>query len=116
MFSIGYPGGPALTTSSVSTVLTVPFGCAIGAWNLAYGAGDAGTITVKFAKVATGTAIPSNSNFINTNGVGISTGTAVHSATVTDFTTLAISANDLIAMYVTAVSGPESVTGVLQCQ
>jgi hypothetical protein len=116
MFSIGSPGGTPLTTASVSSVLTVPFSCAIGAWNLAYSAGDSGTITVKFAKVATGTAIPSNANFINTNGVGISTGTAIHSATVTDFTTLAVSANDLIAMFVTAVSGPASVTGVLQCQ
>lgn len=112
-FSIGDPANStALTTASVSGYITVPFGCTISAYNLAI---DAGTITVKFWKVATGTAIPTSGNSINTSGVAIASGTAIHSTTVSDFTTTTVSANDIIAMAVTAVATTKSVTGVLQC-
>ncbi len=115
-FSIGDPtNSSALTTSSVSQTLTVPFACTISAYNLAFSPGDTGTITVKFWKVATGTAIPTISNVINTSGVGIASGTAIHSTTVSDFTTTAVAANDMIAMVVTAVATTKSITGVLQC-
>lgn len=101
------------TTST--TYLTVPFACNIKAYNLLI---DTGTITVKFWKVATGTAIPTSTNSINTSGVSISSGTAIHSTTLSDFTTTAVSANDIMAMNITAVSGtpPTFVNGVLQCQ
>lgn len=115
-FSIGDPTNPsALTTSSVSQTVTVPFACTISAYALAFGPGDTGTITVKFWKVATGTAIPTISNVINTSGVGIASGTANRSATVSDFTTTTVTANDMIAMVVTAVATTKSITGVLQC-
>lgn len=115
-FSIGDPtNSSALTTSSVSQTLTVPFACTISAYNLAFSPGDTGTITVKFWKVATGSAIPTISNVINTSGVGIASGTAIHSATVSDFTTTAVAANDMIAMVVTAVATTKSITGVLEC-
>lgn len=115
-FSIGDPANSsALTTSSVSQTLTVPFGCTISAYNLAFSPGDTGTITVKFWKVATGTAIPTSANSINTSGVSIASGTAIHSTTITDFTSTAVSANDMIAMAVTAVATTRSITGVLQC-
>lgn len=115
-FSIGDPTNPnALTTSSVSQTLTVPFACTISAYNLAFSPGDTGTITVKFWKVATGTAIPAIGNVINTSGVSIASGTAIHSTTVSDFTTTTVTANDMIAMVVTAVATTKSITGVLQC-
>lgn len=101
----------ALSTSNVSYV-TVPFACTISAYNLTI---DAGTITVKFWKVATGTAIPTSGNSINTSGVSISSGTAIHSTTVSDFTTTAVSANDIMAMAVTSVATAKTVTGVLEC-
>jgi len=103
----------ALTTSNVSFYITVPMACTIQAYNLTI---DAGTITVKFWKIATGTAIPTATNSISTSGVSIASGTAIHSATLTDFTTTSIAANDIMAMAVTAVSGAHQVTGVLQCQ
>jgi hypothetical protein len=113
VFPVGDPTNTtALTTSSVSFYVTVPFACTINAYNLAI---DAGTITVKFWKVATGTAIPTSGNSINTSGVSIASGTAIHSATVTDFTTTTVTANDIMAMAVTAVSGAHQVTGVLSC-
>lgn len=117
VFDIACAGGLVTTATNVcatSGYITVPFACNIQAYNLTV---DNGTITVKFIKIATGTAIPTiGSNSISTSGVGISTGTAIHSTTLTDFTTTAIAQNDIIAMVVTAVTGANQVTGVLQCQ
>jgi hypothetical protein len=114
-FSIGAPGSTALTAAATTTsYVTVPFACTISAWNLLVDAAD--TITVKFWKVASGTAIPTSSNSINTSGVSISTGSAVHSTTMTDFTSTAVTANAVMAMNVTAVGGTAAyVNGVLQC-
>jgi hypothetical protein len=120
-FPIGSPGsGTALTTSSVSGALVVPFGCTIGSygsWSLALGTGDSGTLTVKYWKIATGTAIPTSANSISTSGLSLSTGTLVESSTFTDFTTTTVTAGDAIIMAVTAISGTiDSVTGILPCQ
>jgi hypothetical protein len=114
-FTIGDSGATtALTVAATTTdYVTVPFACTITAYNLAV---DAGTITVKFWKVATGSAIPTSSNSISTSGVSISSGTAIHSTTVTDFTTTTITANDIMAMNVTAVSTAKYVNGVLECK
>lgn len=112
-FTIGDPAGSALTVASTTTdYLTVPFGCTISAYNLVI---DAGTITVKFWRKATGTAIPTSSDSISTSGVSISSGTAIHSTTTSDFTSTTVTANDIIAMNVTAVSSAKFVNGVLQC-
>jgi hypothetical protein len=113
-FSIGDPSGSALTAGSTTTdYLTIPFACTINAYNLLI---DGGTITVKFWKIATGTAIPTSSNSINTSGVGISTGTAIHSTTLSDFTTTTVTANDIMAMSVTVTATAKFVNGVLSCQ
>lgn len=102
------------TTTASTDYLTVPFSCKLTAYNIVI---DTGTITVKFWKVGTGTAIPTSSNSINTSGVGVSSGTAIHSTIMTDFTSTAVTANDILAMNVTAVSGnPTFVNAVLQCQ
>lgn len=112
-FAIGDPAGAALSAASTTTdYITVPFACTISAYNLLV---DSGTITVKFWKVATGTAIPTAANSINTAGVGIASGTAVHATVSGDFTTTTVAANDILAMNVTATSGPKFVNGVLQC-
>ncbi len=74
------------------------------------------TCTVKFWKIATGTATPTSANSINTSGVSLSTGTAVHSSTVTDFTTLAVVANDIIAVQLSAVANASVVVADFQFQ
>lgn len=114
-FTIGDPGAasPLSAASTTTDYVTVPFGCTIAAYNLAI---DAGTITVKFWKIGTGTAIPTSANSINTSGVSVSSGTAIHSTTLSDFTTTTVTANDILAMNVTAVSTAKYVNGVLQCQ
>lgn len=112
-FAIGDPGGSTLTAASTTTdYITVPFACTITSYNLVI---DAGTITVKFWKVATGTAIPTSGNSISTSGVSIASGTAIHSTTLSDFTTTTISAYDILAMNVTAVATAKFVNGVLEC-
>jgi hypothetical protein len=109
-FSITNPSG--LTTSQVA-YLTVPFACTLKGYSLNI---DQGTITVKFWKVATGTAVPTSGNSISTNGESISTGTAIDSTTLTDFTTTTVNAYDHMAMAITAVSSATQVNGVLNCQ
>ena len=86
--------GSALTTSETCYVRS-PVACTIIGWSIL---ADAGTATVKTWRVATGgTAIPVAGNSISTSGVALSTGTAVYSTTVSDWTSTAISANDLLA-------------------
>jgi len=107
-------GLAAGTTSASYDIITVPFSCSLQAYNLAI---DQGTITVKFWKVATGTAIPTSGNSISTSGESIASGTAIHSTTLTDFTTTTVSQNDIMAMDITAVAGGATfVNGVLACQ
>lgn len=112
--AIGYTfdGGGAVLSSGITKYLTVPFACTISAWNIAV---DAGTATLKTWRLATGTAIPTVANTISTSGVAISTGTAVHSTTVTDFTSTAIAANDILAFNLTAVATATYVNFIIEC-
>jgi hypothetical protein len=112
--AIGYTfdGGGAALTSGVTKYLTVPFACTISAWNIAV---DTGTATIKTWKIATGTAVPTVSNTISTSGVAISSGTAVHSATVTDFTSTAVTANDIFGFNLFAVSSATQVNFIIEC-
>jgi hypothetical protein len=101
-FQFGTPGGSAISTGILGYV-TIPIACTLNNWDIEV---DAGTATVKTLKVATGTAIPTlGSNSISTSGVSISTGTAIHSATLTDFTTTAFSANDIVGADLITTSG-----------
>jgi hypothetical protein len=110
----GTPGGSALSSGSTSyLMLTVPFACTIVSWDIM---ADAGTATVKLWKVATGTAIPTSSNSINTSGLSLSTGTAIHSTTLTDFTTTSITANDIVAFNLSAVATAKYVSVQVNCQ
>jgi hypothetical protein len=101
------------TTASLDLMSAVPFACTINGYSLAI---DTGTITVKWWKKATGTAIPTVSDSINTSGVSISSGTKKDSATLSDFTTTSVAANDSLIMDITAVTGATIVNGSLSCQ
>jgi len=113
-FTIYNSGGlVAGTTSASYDLVRIPFACTITSYSLMI---DQGTITVKFWKVASGTAIPTSGNSINTSGVSISSGTAIVSTTLSDFTTTTITANDLMAMDITAVAGGATIlNGTLGC-
>lgn len=104
---IGAPAaGIVLSTSNVSGVLTVPFACTITAYSINLGPGDAGTVTVKVWKIAAGTAIPTSANSISTSGVSLSSGTSTGIVTtLTDFTTLAVAAGDMLVAAIFAITG-----------
>jgi len=73
---------------------------------------DAGTATVDVLKVATGTAKPTAS--IAASALpAISTGTAIHSTTLTSWTT-SVAANDIIGFNLTAVATAKYITINLQ--
>lgn len=104
--------GSALTTGTKAYV-TVPYACTIQAWNITV---DTGTITIDAWKKATGTAIPTISDSITASATpAISTGTALHSTTLTSWTT-SVSANDIFAFDITAVSSATKASLTLQCQ
>jgi hypothetical protein len=48
--------------------------------------------------------------------VAISSGTAVHSTTTSDFTTTTVAANDIIAVIPTTVSGVTWASATFRCQ
>lgn len=110
-FTFGAPEGSTLS-SPLTRYVTVPFGCTISAYNLL---ADAGTFTVKFWKIATGTAIPTVSNSISTSGLSLASGTALHSTTLTDFTTTTVASNDIIAANLTTVATAKMVQAQVEC-
>ena len=113
-FIFGDPAGSALSAGSTTTVyVTVPYACTITGWDINV---DAGTATVKFWRKATGTAIPTSSDSINTSGVAISTGTSVHSTTTSDFTSTAVAAFDIIAANITTIATAKYLSATLECQ
>ncbi len=104
-------GGSALTTASV-VYFTIPYACTITAWNMTV---DTGTATIDIWKIATGTAIPTVTNTITAAALpAISTGTALHSTTLTGWTT-SVAANDIFAYKINAVSSATRISLVLQC-
>lgn len=106
--------GSALTTSETCYVRNQGAACTIVGFSILT---DAGTATVKTWRVATGgTAIPTVANTISTSGVAISTGTALYSATVTDWTSTAIAANDLLAFNLSSVATAKQITFQVDCQ
>ena len=106
-----FDGGGSAVTSGSTVYIPCTFGASIVAYTIMV---DTGTCTVKTWKVATGTAIPTVANSISTSGVSISTGTAIRSTTVTDFTTTTITANNMLAFNITAVSGATKIIFTLE--
>lgn len=104
--------GSALVTGT-KVYITAPYACTLQAWNATV---DTGTITVDVWKIATGTAIPTVSNSITASAKpAIATGTALHSTTLTGWTT-SVSTNDIFGFNISAVSGATKASLVLQCQ
>lgn len=104
--------GAALTTAEVQYI-TIPFACTITGWHVM---ADAGTATIKTARVNGGTALPTvASNSISTSGVSLASGTKIDSTTVTDFTSTAVAANDTLGFFLTAVATAKQITFQLDC-
>jgi len=113
--SIGasFDGGGSPLSTGKTVYFTAPFACTIAAWNIT---ADTGTVSFDVWKIATGTAIPTVANSIMTGGfLSLGSGTAVHSTTLTNFTTTAVSANDIFGINIEAVSGATELSLVIQC-
>ena len=118
-FQFGERGGTTvLTADKLAPAVRVPYACTITAYSICAAAGaDAapGTVTVKFLKVASGTAQPVAANSINTSGVSLTTGTCVRSTTLSDFTTTAVAANDLVSATDTAIGTAVYLSAQVEC-
>lgn len=116
-FGATFDGGGTVLTGGTTTAryLVVPYSCTIIGWNIMV---DTGTATFKLWRIATGgTAIPTNSNSINTSGVAIASGTLLRSTTTSDFTSTAIVTNDVIGVNLSAVTGSPTLASFgVQCQ
>ena len=103
--------GSALTSGSVR-YFTVPYACTISAWNIAV---DAGTATVDIWKIASGTSIPTVANSITAAALpAISSGTAIHSTTLTGWNTT-VSANDIFGFQLKTVATAKYVDIDVEC-
>jgi len=108
--SVGFTvdgGGSAISTGKVKGFFTCPYAGNITAWNIVV---DTGTVTVKVWKIASGTAKPTSANSINTSGVALSSNTAIHSTTLTDFTSTVVTANDIFAFNIETVASVTEMT------
>lgn len=110
--AVGDPAGSALSTGVLCYVV-VPSACTIVAWDILV---DSGTATVDVWKVATGTAIPTDAASITASAVpAISSGTAIHSTTLTGWTT-SVAANDILGFNLDAVATAKFISATIQCQ
>lgn len=111
-FGASFDGGGSAISANATAYLVQPRACTITASNILV---DTGTLTFKVWKVATGTAIPTSGDSINTSGIAISTGTALRTTTTSDYTSTAVAANDIIAITLTAVSGATKANIFVEC-
>lgn len=109
--TFGDTTGSALTSGPV-VYFTVPYACTISAYNIT---ADAGTVTFDVWKIATGTAIPTVTNTITAAALpALSTGTALHSTTLSGWTT-SVSANDIFGIQLKTVATAKYVQLDLEC-
>ncbi len=109
-FPIG-DGVNSVSNGASSFPIVIPYAGTITGYSIA---ADAGTCTVKFWKKATGTAIPTVADVINTSGVALATGTLIESTTTSDFTTTAVAAGDVIIANITAIATAKFVVAQLK--
>ena len=107
---IGF-GTTSPATGHQGSYVVFPVAGTISAWSIGV---DAGTCTVKCWKIATGTAVPTIADVINTSGVAIAANTYVRSTTLTDFTTTAVAAGDIFAFDLTATATATKITFALE--
>lgn len=111
--SFTFDGGGSALASGKTIYLRIPFACTIANWSILSDVAE--TVTIKTWKIASGTVIPTVANSISTSGVSLSSGTAVVSSTVSDFTSTAVTGNDLMAANITAITAATFVNFVLGC-
>jgi hypothetical protein len=112
-FGASFDGGGSAIAADKTAYFHLPYDCTVQATNILV---DTGTLTFKMWKIAAGTAKPTVANVINTSGISISSGTNIRSTTLSDFTSTTVTARDIGAITLTAVSGATQATITLECQ
>jgi hypothetical protein len=102
-FAVAFRGTDV--TAGMTLYVTVPYACTITDWAI----GSDGNVTIQLWRVADGgTALPNDGNALNTNGFSLSTGTHIHSTTLTDLSSTSVFAFDTFGVNLSAVSSPAS--------
>lgn len=115
VFGVTFDGGGSALTGGTTTAryVTLPMACTIVGYSIT---ADAGTATFKTWRKASGTAIPTNSDSISTSGVALSSGTAVESTTVSDWTDTTLDAGDIIGLNLSTVATATLATFQITCR
>lgn len=100
VFGLGKNAG--ITTGKIKGYFTIDYSGTISGWSLSQLGGT--SVTVKIWKLADGAALPTAANSINTSGISL-TNPHIRSTTLTDFTTTTVTAGDIFAVEITAVTG-----------
>jgi hypothetical protein len=99
-FAVMFVGANAVAGTTV--YVTVPYACAITDWVIS----SDSTATVKLWRIADGgTVLPTVTQTLSTSGFGLSTGTRVHSTTLSDLSGTAIAAYDTFGVNLFAYGG-----------
>jgi hypothetical protein len=111
-FGYSFNGNGSALAAGATGYLTVPFACTISAWNMSV---DQGTAAVDIWKLPIGTSIPNSGNSITASAMpAISSGTSIHSTTLTAWTT-AVAANDIVGINLKTVGSATFVNLTMEC-
>ena len=101
--TIGWDGQGGFITTGLTRYFVAPYNATITGWSIV-ATGTSPTCTIDVWKIASGTALPTVANTITAAAIpALSTGNVIRSSTLTGWTT-AITAGDILAFNIDAVS------------
>ncbi len=101
-FSVAFRGTDVSAGQTI--FVTIPYTCTITDWAVT----SDGTATIMLWSSPDSTQVPTDSDILTEHGLSLTTGTRIHSTTVSDFLGTAILAFDTIAVNLAAVGGSAS--------
>ena len=102
-FAVAFRGTDV--AAGATLYLTIPYACTISDWAIT----SDGTATITLWRVSDGgNELPNDSDTLNTNGFSLTTGTRIHSTTLTDLSSTSIFAFDTFGINLFAVGGSAS--------
>jgi hypothetical protein len=101
-FSVAFRGTDVAAGETI--FVTVPYACTITDWAIT----SDGTATIMLWSSPDGTPLPTDSDALTEHGLSLTTGSRIHSTTLTDFVGTSIFAFDTIGVNLAAVGGSAS--------
>ncbi len=96
-------GATVITGATTTIYKRIPYDCTIAGWSIV-ATGSSPTCTIDIWKVASGTSLPTVGNTITGTKPALASGNAVASVVFTAWSTLAVTAGDILAFNVDACS------------